>query len=71
MGRAAVCWSCGYVGMPRNPDDGEKSATKDAPLAVCGGCGDDEQTNWARGSPVPLLPPQPVQDVTRRATRAY
>ena len=40
MGQAAVCWSCGHVGLPKNPENTSKGED-----AKCGGCGSDEQTN--------------------------
>lgn len=40
MGQAAVCWSCGHVGLPKNPEKTSKGEN-----AVCGVCGSDEQTN--------------------------
>ena len=56
MGRAAVCWQCGYVGLPKNADAGGRS---DA-VAQCGGCGCDDQTNYVKckqpdGSVVPWM----------------
>lgn len=54
MGRAAVCWGCGYVGLPKNADAGKNS------VAECSGCTSDEQTNYVQvkqpdGSVVPWM----------------
>jgi hypothetical protein len=43
MGQAAVCWSCGHVGLPKNTDAISKGES-----AKCGGCGDSEQTNLVK-----------------------
>lgn len=43
MGQAAVCWSCGHVGLPKNTDGISKGE-----LARCGGCGSDDQTNMVK-----------------------
>ena len=43
MGQAAVCWSCGHVGLPKNTD-----AVSKCESAKCGGCGDSEQTNLVK-----------------------
>lgn len=42
LGTAAVCWGCGYVGLPKNPDAGENA------IAQCSGCGSNEQTNYVK-----------------------
>ena len=57
MGRAAVCWQCGYVGLPKNADLGGKGS---AVAAKCGVCESDEQTNYVQckqpdGSIVPWM----------------
>lgn len=56
MGCAAVCWGCGYVGLPQNAGEVNQaapaSATREklakAPAASCGRCGDQKQTNLVR-----------------------
>mmetsp|Transcript_35953 Transcript_35953/g.49912 ORF Transcript_35953/g.49912 Transcript_35953/m.49912 type:complete len:228 (-) Transcript_35953:19-702(-) len=40
MGRACVCWGCGRVGLPKNPEG------SGAPQ--CTGCGEDDQTNFVK-----------------------
>jgi hypothetical protein len=46
LGRGCVCWNCGYAGIPKNAD--ECHVTEIDPAAVCGGCGEDDQTNFVR-----------------------
>ena len=46
MGRACVCWSCGYVGLPSNA--AKCSETKPTPAGVCANCGSAEQTNFCK-----------------------
>ena len=70
MARAslAVCWGCGYVGLPRNAGEVNQAAPASAtpenlataPVASCGRCGDRNQTNLARvtrrdGSVIPWI----------------
>ena len=44
IGRGAICWSCGYAGLPANREAvAEKGPT---PAAVCAKCGETEQTNF-------------------------
>lgn len=48
VGTAAVCWRCGFVGIPKNADvigsqTGDTSTV--AALCVCSGCGEHEDTN--------------------------
>ena len=38
LGRGAVCWSCGYCGLAKDPE---------APKPLCGSCGSDD-ANWLR-----------------------
>ena len=38
LGRGAVCWSCGYCGLARDPE---------APKPLCGSCSSDD-ANWLR-----------------------
>ena len=38
LGRGAVCWSCGYCGLARDPE---------AKAPACGACGSDD-ANWLR-----------------------
>ena len=46
LGRACVCWSCGHVGLPSNAARCSEKGAK--PAGVCGGCGEDAQTNFLR-----------------------
>lgn len=46
MGRGCVCWACGHAGLPLNADKCDKVKTTPKPL--CGNCGSDAQTNFAR-----------------------
>ena len=43
MGQAAVCWQCGHVGLPKNPENCSKGE-----FAECGGCESDDQTNMVK-----------------------
>ena len=45
IGRPAVCWNCGHVGVPSNAEEmGEGGGGGGVPLR-CRGCNSDEQTN--------------------------
>ena len=44
MGRAVVCWECGYAGLPVNA--GACHAVETVPAGVCKGCKEDGQTNF-------------------------
>ena len=46
VGRACVCWGCGYVGLPKNAAQCSEKAPK--PAGVCAGCGESAQTNFVR-----------------------
>lgn len=46
MGRGCVCWACGHAGLPLNADKCDK--VKTTPKPICGNCGSDAQTNFAR-----------------------
>ena len=47
VGRAAVCWECGYIGLPRN-GDAAPAKGYGGPLPQCGRCGSSAQTNFVR-----------------------
>ena len=47
VGRAAVCWECGYIGLPRN-GDAAPAKGYNGPLPACGRCGSAAQTNFVR-----------------------
>lgn len=51
MGQAAICWQCGHVGLPKNPE-----ATSKGKDAKCGGCGSDAQTNLIKVTQVSTRP---------------
>lgn len=46
LGRATICWGCGYAGIPQNADECDKVSTEIA--GVCGGCGNNGETNFLR-----------------------
>ena len=46
LGRACVCWNCGYVGLPKNKDKCKEKEV--VPKGVCAKCGRDEETNFVR-----------------------
>ncbi len=46
LGRACVCWGCGYVGLPKNA--AQCHPKKATPKGVCAHCGEDDQTNFVR-----------------------
>ena len=46
VGRACVCWACGYVGLPKNAAQCSEKGPN--PRGVCAGCGDAAQTNFVR-----------------------
>ena len=48
MGRACVCWGCGHVGLPKNPQDKLPLEGVEGPLPECGNCGSKDETNWVR-----------------------
>ena len=47
LGRACVCWGCGFVGLPTNAAHCSEKGS--SPAGVCAGCGGDEQTNFVQG----------------------
>mmetsp|Transcript_64786 Transcript_64786/g.94888 ORF Transcript_64786/g.94888 Transcript_64786/m.94888 type:complete len:226 (+) Transcript_64786:3-680(+) len=50
LGSGAVCWGCGYVGLPSNNHAFESGKPiRKGTIAVCGGCASDEQTNLVNG----------------------
>ena len=66
VGRAAVCWGCGYVGLPLNRDTAAKVGYR-GEHPICGGegcAGGFAQTNWVRperaaGEAMPWFQPGP------------
>ena len=46
LGKACVCWNCGYCGLPR--DFKEIKSKKIAPPGPCFSCGETDQINWLR-----------------------
>lgn len=64
VGRAVICWSCGYCGIPSNTEeltDENKTDESVAKMSArCTGCGDDHETNYVQliqpdGSGIPWI----------------
>jgi len=60
LGRACICWGCGYCGLPSNASDVHVKRT--TPAGICKSCGTGDQTNFLRipatdggGSEVPWM----------------
>jgi hypothetical protein len=47
MGRACICWNCGYVGLPENAAHTPKSGVRGV-LPLCKNCKQDDETNWVK-----------------------
>ncbi len=45
IGRASVCWNCGYCGLPKGYTDSSKNKQNPGP---CNNCNEGTQTNWLR-----------------------
>jgi hypothetical protein len=64
VGKAVICWSCGYCGIPSNIDELTDKSKSDESVAnmsaKCTGCGDDHETNYVQliqpdGSVIPWI----------------
>ncbi|GMI57786.1 hypothetical protein ScalyP_jg10310 [Parmales sp. scaly parma] len=44
LGRACICWICGFAGLPQNADKTHNTET--TPSGVCAHCNSNEQTNF-------------------------
>jgi len=67
LGRACVCWSCGYCGLPKNYQEGK---SKKGPPGPCNHCGEPDQVNWLKvttqqgkkGSEIPWIELAPLTE---------
>ena len=60
IGRACVCWVCGYLGIPKNSHETPESGYTGGSLPKCKNCGEQEQTNWVKpldknGKEIPFM----------------